>query len=52
MKEPFFQFTNGFGGPSAGVKNINGFSRKAEVHRRHSELHAAAALNEDDGVVV
>ena len=51
VKESFFQFADGFGGPSAGMEDVNGFSGEAEIHRRHRELQAAAALDEDDGVV-
>ena len=52
VKDTFLQFTNGFGGPGAGMEDVNGLSREAEVHGGHGELHAAAALDEDDGVVV
>src|SRR6266576_1147453 len=34
------------------MENIKRFSREAEVHRGHGELHAAAPLNEDNGVVL
>ena len=50
--KPFFQFTDGFGGPSAGVQHIHGLSRKAKIHGRHAELQAATALDKDDRVVV
>src|SRR6266849_3386683 len=52
VKDAFLQFTNGFGGPSAGVKNIHGLSRKAKVHRGHGELHAPPALNEHDRILL
>ena len=52
VKESFFQFTNSLSGPRAGMENVHGFSRQAEVHRSHGELHAAAALDENDGVVI
>jgi len=52
VQDAFFQFTNGLGGPGAGVENVNGLSREAEVHRGHGELHAAAALDEDDRIIV
>ncbi len=52
VKDTFLQFTKGLGGPSAGVEDVNGLSREAEVHRGHGELHAAATLDEDDRVVV
>ena len=52
VKDTFLQFTNGFGGPGAGMEDVNGLSREAEVHGGHGELHAAAALDEDDGVIV
>ena len=48
----FFQFTDGLGGPGAGMENVNGLSGKSEIHRGHGELHASAALDEDDRVVV
>ena len=34
------------------MEDVNRLSRKAEVHRGHGELHAAAALDEDDRIVV
>jgi len=43
VKDAFLQFANGLGGPGAGMEDVNGLSRKAEVHRGHGELHAAAA---------
>src|SRR6266704_5631623 len=34
------------------MENVNGLSGEAEVHGGHGELHAAAALDEDDRVIV
>ena len=34
------------------MENVNGLSGKGEIHRGHGELHASAALDEDDGVVL
>src|SRR5258708_31094222 len=52
VKEYFLQFSDGLGGPGACVEDVNGLSGEAQVHGSHGELHAAAALDEDDGVVV
>src|SRR6266478_7215874 len=52
VKESLLQFSDGLGGPRACVEDVNGLSREAQVHGSHGELHAAAALDEDDGVVV
>ncbi len=52
VKESLLQFSDGLGGPRACVEDINGLSREAQVHGSHGELHAAAALDEDDRVVV
>ncbi len=52
MQHAFFQLTNGFRRPHAGVQHIHGLARQAQVHRRHSELHASATLQENHGVVV
>ena len=52
MQDAFFQLADGFRGPHAGVQHIHGLAGQAKVHGRHGELHAAAALQEDDGVVV
>ena len=52
VEDTLLQFTNGLGGPSAGMENVNGLSREAEVHRGHGELHAAAPLHKNDRVIV
>src|SRR2546427_6893450 len=52
VEKPLFQFTDGFGGPSAGMEDVHRLSREAQVHGGHGELHTAAALDKDDGVVV
>ncbi len=52
VKKSLLQFSDGLGGPGAGMKDIHGLSREAQVHGSHGELHAAAALDEDDGIVV
>ena len=52
VEDAFFEFGEGFLGPGAGVEKIDRLAGKTEVHRDHGELHAAAALEEKDGVVV
>ena len=52
VQDAFFQFAESFGGPGAGVEQVDGLAGEAEVHRDHGELHAAATLQEEDGVVV
>ena len=52
VDDTLLQFSNGLGGPSAGMENVNGLSREAEVHRGHGELHAAAPLHKNDRVIV
>src|SRR5271170_7807945 len=52
MQETFFEFADGFGGPSAGVQNVNGLAGERKVLRHGRKLHAAATLDEDDGVVL
>src|SRR5262249_36232192 len=50
--DAFFQFAESFLSPSAGVQNIHGFTGQAKVHGHHGKLHAAAALQEQDGILV
>ena len=52
VEDAFFQFTDGFGGPHSGVQNVDRLAGEAEIHRDHGELHAAAALEEEHGVLV
>ncbi len=52
VENAFFQFADGFGGPHSGVQHVYGLAGEAEIHGDHGELHAAAALEEDDGVFV
>ena len=52
VQDAFFQFADGFGGPHTGVQDVDWFAGKAEIHRSHGELHAAAALQENYRVVV
>src|ERR1700686_2954943 len=40
VEDTFFQFTDGFGGPHAGVQNIDRLAGEAEIHGSHGELHA------------
>ncbi len=49
---PFLQFAEGFRRPHAGVQDVNGLAGDAQVHGRHSELHAAAALQEENSVIL
>jgi len=52
VEDAFFQFTDGFGGPHPGVQNVYRLAGEAEIHGDHGELHAAAALEEEYGVIV
>src|SRR5258708_33882355 len=52
VKESLLKFSDGLGGPRGCVEDVNGLSGEAQVHGSHGELHAAAALDEDDRVVV
>ena len=51
VEETFFQFGDGFGGPSASVKHVDGFAGKRKVLRNTRELHASATLHEDHRVI-
>src|ERR1700722_1956151 len=52
VEDAFFQFADGFGGPHSGVQDVDRFAGEAEIHGDHGELHAAATLEENDGVFV
>ena len=51
-KIPFFSSPSAFAVHAPVWMQIDGLVGQAEIHRHHGELHAAAALQEDDGVVV
>src|SRR4029077_5009904 len=50
VENPLLELAQGLGGPGPGVKQIDGLAGQAKVHGNHSELHASAALEENDRV--